>query len=166
MRDGRRKWPYITPEMEVGGAVRGRALAERETIICHLFFFSFLFARGRNFRWLPIKWKLCQRYTDGLTSEEKPSDLCFYLFKDKLNFNELRAERIFVHSHSIYINVVLETISRRRTKLPPFLYESNYRKLLNKGSSLVSRDLYSMFVLNDVSTTVENPGCLELNPLE
>lgn len=55
VRDGRRMWPYITPEMEVGGAVRGRALAERETIICHLFFFSFLFARERNFRWLPIK---------------------------------------------------------------------------------------------------------------
>lgn len=156
-RTSPRKWKLV---------VRTSTCRTRDNHLSFVFLFFFIRSR-KEFSLAPDQMKIVSTlYGRCLTSEEKPSDLCFYLFKDKLNFNELRAERIFVHSHSIYINVVLETISRRRTKLPPFLYESNYRKLLNKGSSLVSRDLYSMFVLNDVSTTVENPGCLELNPLE
>lgn len=158
-RTSPRKWKLV---------VRTSTCRTRDNHLSFVFLFFFIRSR-KEFSLPPDQMKIVSTlYGRCLTSEEKPSDLCFYLFKDKLNFNELRINelRIFVHSHSIYINVVLETISRRRTKLPPFLYESNYRKLLNKGSALVSRDLYSMFVLNDVSTTVENPGCLELNPLE
>lgn len=84
MRDGRRKWPYITPEMEVGGAVCGRPLAQRETIICH-FFFPFFFSlleKGIFVDQMKIVSTLHEYLFNNqyLTSEEKPSiDLCFLL---------------------------------------------------------------------------------------
>lgn len=39
VRDGRRMWPYITPEMEVGGADEHLQNARQSFVIC----FSFLF---------------------------------------------------------------------------------------------------------------------------
>lgn len=81
VRDGRRKWPYITPEMEVGGAVCGHFQNARQSFVIPSFFFCFIRSR-KEFSLARDQMKIVSTpYEYGskrcLTSEEKPSACIF-----------------------------------------------------------------------------------------
>lgn len=116
VRDGRRKWPYITPEMEVGGAVCGRALPERETIICHSFFFLLFYSVEEGIfvgSWSNENCVNAVRIRVQAVFNERRKAECLHLFKDKLDRALWTTSRVC--NRSICINVVAETISRRGT---------------------------------------------------